>query len=87
MRTYPPDLRALVDGVTDKKSPNGNKLFFLRKLPMDPMCECSDSIAEDTWEIRAYDSTAESFSSGKDVFDVRSKSTDKGMNGVSYQDW
>jgi general secretion pathway protein G len=84
---YPADLRTLVDGVTDKKSLNGEKIYFLRKLPADPMCECPGTVAEETWESRAYDSSAENFSSGKDVFDIRSTSSKEGINGIPYQDW
>ena len=51
------------------------KLYFLRRLPADPMCEsCEGTDAADTWETRSYDSSAESFSSGRDVFDLRSRS-------------
>ena len=84
---YPPDLRVLVDGVTDIKSLNGDKIYFLRKLPSDPMCECSDTGPEQTWETRSYDSDADSFTSGKDVFDIRSTSTKEGIDGTPYRDW
>ena len=58
--------------MTDKTDPNGGKLYFLRRLPADPMCEsCEGTDAADTWETRSYDSSAESFSSGRDVFDLR----------------
>ena len=53
-------------------------LYFLRRLPADPMCEsCEGTDAADTWETRSYDSSAESFSSGRDVFDLRSRSERK----------
>ncbi|AJY23033.1 putative general secretion pathway protein G [Burkholderia ambifaria AMMD] len=84
---YPPDLRALVDGVEDKKSPDGARLYFLRKLPADPMCECDDKVPEDTWETRSYASDPDSFSSGEDVFDIRSTNRKEGLNGVPYNQW
>ncbi|MCP3024484.1 prepilin-type N-terminal cleavage/methylation domain-containing protein [Cupriavidus basilensis] len=84
---YPPDLRALVDGVEDRKSPNGAKLFFLRKIPVDPMCECSGRAPEDMWETRSYASDPESFSSGADVFDIRSTNRKEGLNGIQYNHW
>ncbi|MGB3433873.1 type II secretion system protein [Achromobacter sp.] len=85
---YPPDLASLVKGVPNKTDPNGGKLYFLRRLPADPMCEhCEGRNPADTWEVRSYDSSAESFASGRDVFDVRSKSHREGINGVPYKEW
>ena len=34
---YPPSLAALVDGVPDKRKPDAPKLYFLRRVPADPM--------------------------------------------------
>ena len=63
-------------------------MYFLRRLPADPMCEsCEGTDAADTWETRSYDSSAESFSSGRDVFDLRSRSERKGTNGIPYNEW
>ncbi|OQS32210.1 general secretion pathway protein GspG [Chromobacterium haemolyticum] len=85
---YPPSLASLVDGVTDKSDPNGGKLYFLRRLPADPMCEgCAGADPAASWETRSYASSAEAFSSGGDVYDIRSKSLRKGINGVPYQQW
>lgn len=85
---YPPDLESLVKGVQNKTDPNGGMLYFLRRLPADPMCEnCENRSPADTWDTRSYDSSADSFSSGRDVFDVRSKSQRRGLNGVPYKDW
>ncbi|WP_107311053.1 type II secretion system protein [Burkholderia metallica] len=84
---YPPDLRTLVDGVEDKKRPGGANLYFLRRIPIDPMCDCDGKAPEDMWETRGYDSDPESFSSGKDVFDVRSRNREEGINGVPYNQW
>ncbi|WP_080426274.1 prepilin-type N-terminal cleavage/methylation domain-containing protein [Burkholderia ubonensis] len=84
---YPPDLRTLVDGVEDKKSPDGARLYFLRKIPADPMCECDGKAPEDMWETRSYASDAASFSSGDDVFDIRSTNRKEGLDGVPYNQW
>jgi len=85
---YPPDLASLVKGVSDKTDPNGGMLYFLRRLPADPMCEnCKGRDPADTWEVRSYDSSAEAFASGRDVFDLRSKSHREGINGVPYKEW
>lgn len=85
---YPPDLDSLVKGVQNKTDPNGGNIYFLRRLPADPMCEhCEGRAAADTWDTRSYDSSAESFSSGRDVFDVRSKNRREGINGIPYTAW
>ncbi|MDO9236952.1 MAG: type II secretion system protein [Aquabacterium sp.] len=84
---YPPNLDALVAGVTDAQSPRGQKLFFLRRLPRDPFAHDDILSSADTWGVRSYASTSEDPKSGADVFDVFSKSTDKGMNGVPYRKW
>src|SRR5687768_10439913 len=34
---YPPSLTTLVDGVVDAKSPSGAKIYFLRRIPRDPL--------------------------------------------------
>ncbi|MFC5475718.1 type II secretion system protein [Paraherbaspirillum soli] len=85
---YPPDLNVLVEGVANKKDPSGAKLYFLRRLPPDPMCDsCDGKSPADSWETRSYDSSPESFSSGSDVFDIRSSSKKPGLNGVPYNEW
>ncbi|WP_241295534.1 general secretion pathway protein GspG [Burkholderia stabilis] len=84
---YPPDLRTLVEGVDDKTSPGGARLYFLRKIPADPMCECDGKAADDMWETRSYASDPASFSSGDDVFDIRSTNRKEGLNGVPYNQW
>jgi general secretion pathway protein G len=84
---YPPTLEALVDGVVDSQSPRGERLFFLRRLPRDPFAPSELGKPSDTWGLRSYTSTAEEPRPGNDVYDIYSKSTDKGMNGVPYRQW
>jgi general secretion pathway protein G len=84
---YPPNLRVLVDGVENRRDPNHKKIYFLRRLPADPMCDCGGKPPEDTWETRSYASDADSFSSGDDVFDIRSSSKSEGINGIPYEKW
>ena len=77
---YPPTLAALVEGVEDKRKTDGAKLYFLRRVPADPMT------GED-WGLRSYDSPADDPHEGKDVYDVFSKSEETGLNGVPYIKW
>jgi general secretion pathway protein G len=83
---YPHALSELVDGVTDVASPKGAKIFFLRRLPRDPMADPALP-AEATWGLRSYDSTADNPQPGRDVFDVHSASPRKGLNGQPYEAW
>lgn len=85
---YPPTLKVLVDGVVDARDPKGEaKLYFLRRLPRDPFALKANAAAEETWGLRSYASPPDNPQPGKDVYDVYSLSTDKGLNGVPYRDW
>lgn len=85
---YPPTLKYLTEGVTDVSNPNGGLIYFLRRIPRDPMCDCPGRSDEDTWRLRASTQLPGDFSGGgKDVFDVSSTSTASGLNGVPYAQW
>jgi len=84
---YPPDLAALVDGVKDARSPTGAKLYFLRRLPRDPMHADASVPAAETWALRSYASPPDDPRPGKDVFDVHSKSPSSGIDGTPYGTW
>lgn len=85
---YPPDLQTLVDGVDDASSPKeGVKIYFLRRVPRDPFWPDATSPAADTWGPRSYASAPDDPQPGDDVFDVYSRSTKIGLNGVPYHDW
>ena len=77
---YPPSLAALVEGVTDKTDPEGAKLYFLRRIPRDPL-------TGEEWGLRSYASAPDSPQPGKDVFDVFSRSEDVGLNQIPYRKW
>jgi len=83
----PPSLKVLVEGVTDAKDAERRKIYFLRKLPRDPMADDASSAAEDSWGKRSYESPPDDPREGKDVFDVYSKSDGVGLNGVPYREW
>ena len=84
---YPASLSDLVDGVDDRRNLTGGKLYFLRRIPRDPMASDVVKKPEDTWQLRSYDSPPSAPRSGKDVYDVMSKSTEIGINGKPYNEW
>ena len=85
---YPPDLQTLVDGVDDASSPKeGVRIYFLRRVPRDPFWPDATGPATDTWGLRSYASAPDDPQTGDDVFDVYSKSSRTGLNGVPYRDW
>jgi general secretion pathway protein G len=83
---YPRTLSELTDGVTDITSAKGTKIYFLRRLPRDPMADPALT-PEATWGLRSYASPPDDPQSGRDVFDVFSKSPRKGLNAQPYRAW
>ena len=77
---YPPTLAALVEGAVDKRDPKGARIYFLRRVPADP-------VSGQEWGLRSYASPADAPSPGQDVFDVYSRSEHAGLNGIAYRDW
>jgi general secretion pathway protein G len=84
---YPPNLTLLTAGVRDAKDPNGKMIYFMRRLPRDPFCDCPGSSDEKTWGLRSYSSPPDAPQEGRDVFDVYSQSSGIGLNGVPYRKW
>ncbi|GAA5175858.1 hypothetical protein GCM10025771_09180 [Niveibacterium umoris] len=84
---YPPKLAALVEGVTDAKSPKGGKLYFLRRIPRDPTNPDTYADAAATWATRSYASDPDHPRAGEDVFDVFSQSPGIGLDGSPYNAW
>ncbi|MDH4095773.1 MAG: type II secretion system GspH family protein [Betaproteobacteria bacterium] len=84
---FPPALQVLVEGVTDARSPSGAKIYFLRRIPRDPMTESPETPPASTWRLRSYASPPDKPVPGKDVFDVYSASTRMGLNGIPYREW
>jgi len=98
---YPPDLETLVEGVNviPRGSTGGRgqagvnatevgnqlstkKKVYLRQLPIDPIT------GKNEWDLRScYDAADSGSWGGENVFDVRSKSRDKALNGENYSDW
>lgn len=84
---YPENLQVLVDGEKDLRDPEHRKIYFLRRIPRDPMYPDGSVPAADTWARRAYASEPDNPREGDDVYDVYSKSTAIGLNGVPYRQW
>jgi general secretion pathway protein G len=79
---YPADLQTLVDGVPLANDASGRKLKLLRRIPMDPMTHSTE------WGLRSYQDAADAKTwGGQNVFDVRSKSDGKALDGTNYKDW
>jgi general secretion pathway protein G len=83
---YPPSLAALTEGVADGSHAGAKKLYFLRRLPRDPMADPAEP-AEATWGLRSHDSDADNPQPGRDVFDVYSRSQKVGIGGRPYREW
>ena len=85
---YPPTLQALQDGVVDAQDPAHHKLYWLRRIPADPMRDGPPpDDAATTWQLRASASPAGAPEPGIDVFDVRSGAPGTGLDGRPYRDW
>ncbi len=85
---YPPTLQVLFEGVDDASDPKGQvKIYFLRSLPRDPFWPDATTPAADTWALRAYASPPDDPQPGDDVYDVHSRSSRTGLNGVPSHDW
>lgn len=79
---YPEKLESLVEGVKGSGQAADTKLKFLRRIPLDPMTNSRE------WGFRSMQDEPKSASwGGQNVFDVYSKSSDKGSDGVPYAEW
>jgi general secretion pathway protein G len=86
---YPRKLEDLVKGVPNIKDPKKNMIYFLRRLPRDPMFADTDLEVPDadTWGKRSYESPPDNPEEGDDVFDIYSRSERIGLNGKPYNLW
>jgi general secretion pathway protein G len=78
---YPPSLEVLVQGMPDRRNPKAQPMYFLRRIPRDPM------MPEGTWGLRSYASPPDAPSEGDDVFDVYTRASGVGINGRPYREW
>ncbi len=83
---YPPTLDLLVEGVIDISEADGRRLYFLRRLPRDPLAAAQVPAAA-TWGLRSYQSPPDAPQPGRDVFDVHSLAPGQGLDGTPYRQW
>jgi len=84
---YPHRLEDLDTGMDDVKDPDSKKIFFMRRLPRDPMFPDTEVPAAETWGKRSYASPPDSPEEGDDIYDVYSLSEKAGLNGIPYNQW
>ena len=84
---YPKRLEDLVAGVEDQKSPKKERIYFLRRIPRDPLSDDAAKGPAETWGKRSYASPPDDPRDGDDVFDVFSMSPGTGINGRPYREW
>jgi general secretion pathway protein G len=78
---YPKRLEDLVEGVEDQKSPKRERMYFLRRMPLDPFA------SDGKWGLRSYASPPDDPREGDDVFDVFTLAAGRGINGRPYREW
>ncbi|NQW94818.1 MAG: type II secretion system protein [Polaromonas sp.] len=84
---YPPNLDVLVEGVSRRDDSKKGKLYFLRRVPRDPMNNEPDMTPSGTWGKRSFASEASDPREGNDIFDIFSVSGKTGLNGIPYRAW
>lgn len=84
---YPRTLDDLVRGVPNAKVPGGPRMYFMRRIPRDPLAEESVTDSVQSWGKRSYESGPNDPKEGADVFDVYSKSVKVGVNRIPYREW
>lgn len=84
---YPRQLEDLVAGVDDLKSPKKDAIYFLRRIPRDPLATDPTRSAAETWGKRSYASPPDEPKEGADIFDIYTLAPGKGINGQPYRQW
>jgi general secretion pathway protein G len=84
---YPPSLEVLTQVIESPRSPKTRHVVFLRQIPRDPFFPDQSTPPAVQWATRAYGSRLDDSQSGRDVFDVATRSPRVGLNGVPYREW
>jgi len=88
LRTNLDSLRRMIDEYTVDKQKAPETLQdlvtegYLRQIPQDPMTQSSE-----TWKIIMEDTPVGGSNSSPGIFDVRSGSDKKSLDGTLYSDW
>jgi general secretion pathway protein G len=84
---YPPDLSILTKAHRDIRPEHAGQIIrFLRQVPRDPFASV-DVPAEQCWGLRSYASESDRPTPGVDIYDVYSRSTKIGLNGIPLSQW
>jgi general secretion pathway protein G len=84
---YPKKLEVLAEGIEDQRNPKKEKIYFMRRIPRDPLASDANASNAETWGKRSYASPPDEPKDGDDVFDVYTRATGKGINGRPYREW
>ena len=84
---YPRSLALLAAGVEDAKDPKHAKIYFLRRIPRNPLDGSGAEDPAEGWGKRAYASDPADPQEGEDVYDVYVPGGGIGLNGVPYRKW
>lgn len=79
---WPKRMECLTKGMPIRGSVNGEKMFFLRTVPRDPMTKSDD------WGFRSsFQKPEEDAWDGEHIYDVFTKSQETALNETKYKDW
>ncbi len=79
---WPMKLECLTKGLPIPGTIKGEKIYFLREIPRDPMTKSND------WGLRSsFQKPEEDSWDGEHVYDIFTKSQETALNGTKYKDW
>lgn len=69
---YPSSLQELVDGVEDVSRPDRKKIYFLRRIPLNPLLPASRP-RDEQWLPLGYRNPSKSMVAGDELYNVSAK--------------